>query len=91
MNYKIVVEKIILKNYILFFLEFPYSIGITETTPSAVRQLKLLVWSPHVQTGLVIRAKMPPPPEPRFASTTGWENTQRALLSFCGRSLTAEF
>ena len=83
MNYKNVVERIILKNIIIiFFLEFPYSIGITEIAPSAIRQLKLLVWSPHVQTGLVIRAKMPPPPEPRFASTTGWGSTRKSIIKF---------
>ena len=57
------------------------------------RQTVKSCWDDHHinQTGLIIRAKMPPPPEPRFTLTTGWGCTRRELLIFYGQSLTAEF
>ena len=67
------------------------SIGHTETAPAAVETVKSC-WDGHhiTQTGFIIRAKMPPNPEPRFTLTAGWGSTQKRL-NFCGQSLTAGF
>ena len=81
-----------MNSYIFFLSEtkFLNSIGHTETAPAAVKTVKSC-WDGHhiTQTGLIIRAKMPPPPEPRFALTIGWGNTRRDIIF--GQSLTARF
>ena len=69
--------------FIHFFLDtrLPNSIGYTETAPAAIKTVQSC-WDGHhiTQTGFIIRAKMPPPPEPRFTLTAGWGSTQRDLL-----------
>merc|ERR1712240_957210 len=59
------------------------SIGYTETAPAAVETVKSC-WDDHhiTQTGFIIRAKMPPPPKPRFTLTAGWGNTQKSDKKF---------